>query len=247
MWKVSRMKPARIIVLVIALAAGGIAALLAGRSDPPPQVQQAPVAPLETVDVLVAASDIGLGNTVSGNEVRWQTWPAAAAGSNFIRRNNRPDAVNQIAGSIARSPFFAGEPIREAETDPRQGLGLHGSDPAVGHARGFDRRHAGDRRRRLHPAERSCRRHPLAPRPRSREGNRRRGPYQRDDPDQRARARDRPDGRGERRPARRRRQDCDARALAAAGGNARDVAPDGHAVARLAQLWSTPKASRNGA
>jgi pilus assembly protein CpaB len=108
------MKPARIVVLLIALAAGGIAALLAGRSDPPPPVVQAPVAPLETVDVLIAASDINLGSTVSANDMRWQTWPAAAAGANFIRRADRPDALNEFAGSIARSPFFAGEPIREA-------------------------------------------------------------------------------------------------------------------------------------
>jgi len=108
------MKPARIVVLLIALAAGGVAALLAGRSDPPPPVVQAPVAPLETIDVLIAASDIPLGSTVSANEMRWQTWPAAAAGANFIRKTDRPDAINQLSGSIARSPFFAGEPIREA-------------------------------------------------------------------------------------------------------------------------------------
>jgi pilus assembly protein CpaB len=117
------MKPARIVVLLIALVAGGIAALLAGRSDPPPQVQQAPVAPLETVDVLVAASDIGLGSTISANDLRWQTWPAAAAGSNFVRRNDRPDAVNQLAGSITRSPFFTGEPIREARLIRAKGSG----------------------------------------------------------------------------------------------------------------------------
>jgi len=117
------MKPARIVVLLIALAAGGVAALLAGRSDPPPAVVQAPVAPLETVDVLIAASDIGLGTTVSANEMRWQTWPAAAAGSNFIRKNDRPDAVNQLSGSIARSPFLAGEPIREARLIKGPGSG----------------------------------------------------------------------------------------------------------------------------
>jgi pilus assembly protein CpaB len=118
------MKPARIVVLVIALAAGGIAALLAGRSDQAPTVVQSPVASIETVDVLVAGADIGLGSTVSGNEMRWQTWPAAAATSaNFIRRNDRPDAVNQLAGSIARSPFSAGEPIREARLIKAQGSG----------------------------------------------------------------------------------------------------------------------------
>ena len=67
------MKPARIIVLVIALAAGGIAALLAGRSDKTPPPAPPPVAQLETVDVLIANSDIGLGSKVSSQDLRWQT------------------------------------------------------------------------------------------------------------------------------------------------------------------------------
>ena len=117
------MKPARIVVLLIALAAGGIAALLAGRSERPVQIVQAPVATLETVDVLVASSDIGIGQSLSGSELRWQTWPAAAVSSNFIRRSDRPDAANQLAGSITRSPFFAGEPIREARLIKGPGSG----------------------------------------------------------------------------------------------------------------------------
>lgn len=117
------MKPARIVVLLIALAAGGIAALLAGRSDQAPPVVQAPIAPVETTDVLVAANDVGLGSLVSANDLRWQTWPSAVAGGNFIRRPDRPDAVNQLAGSIARSPFYAGEPIREARLIKGKGSG----------------------------------------------------------------------------------------------------------------------------
>jgi pilus assembly protein CpaB len=116
------MKPARIIVLAIAVVAGGIAAFLAGRSEPPPPAP-APVAQLETTDVLVAASDIGLGNKVSAQELRWQTWPAAAAGANFIRKSERPDAINLLAGSIARAPFAAGEPIREAKLIKGPGSG----------------------------------------------------------------------------------------------------------------------------
>ena len=84
------MKPARIAVLAIALVAGGIAAFLAGRSEP--NLPALPPATLETVDILVAASDIGMGHLVSGGELRWQTWPAAAAGPAFIRMNQRPDA-----------------------------------------------------------------------------------------------------------------------------------------------------------
>src|SRR5450759_5093023 len=93
------MNPARIVVLIIALGAGGVAAYLASGSDKAPS---APVAQLQTVDVLVAKSDIGLGQAVTPGDVQWQTWPAATASNNFIRRNDRPEATTQIAGSIAR-------------------------------------------------------------------------------------------------------------------------------------------------
>jgi pilus assembly protein CpaB len=116
------MKPARIIVLVIAVVAGGIAALLAGRSEPPPPAP-APVAQLETTDVLIANSDIGLGNTVLEQNLRWQTWPAAAAGPNFIRKSERPEAIRDLAGSIARAPFSSGEPIRESKLIKANGSG----------------------------------------------------------------------------------------------------------------------------
>jgi pilus assembly protein CpaB len=107
------MNTARIVVLTIALGAGGIAAYLVsgfGSSAPAP-VQ--PVAQLPTVDVLVAKSDINLGQTVKADDMQWQTWPTASASSTFIRRTDRPDAPTQLAGSIARGPFIAGEPIRE--------------------------------------------------------------------------------------------------------------------------------------
>src|SRR5262245_9789704 len=98
------MKPARIIVLVIALAAGGIAALLAGRSDNPEPVH-APVAQIETTDVLIAGNDIGLGNAVQAPDLRWQSWPSASVSPFFIRRDQRPEAINQLAGAIARQSF----------------------------------------------------------------------------------------------------------------------------------------------
>jgi pilus assembly protein CpaB len=116
------MKPARIIVLVIALAAGGIAALLAGRSESPPPPPP-PVAQLETTDVLIANADIGLGSAVAEKDLRWQTWPAAAAGPNFIRKPERPEAIHELAGAIARVPFSAGEPIRESKLIKAKGSG----------------------------------------------------------------------------------------------------------------------------
>src|SRR5260370_36224369 len=54
----------------------------------------------------------------------WQTWPAASASNTFIRRNERPDATTEIAGSIARAPFIAGEPIREPKLVQANGSGF---------------------------------------------------------------------------------------------------------------------------
>src|SRR5580698_84581 len=114
---------ARIVVLFIALGAGCIAAYLASGSSNKPQSAE-PVAQLQTIDVLVAKVDIGLGQTVAPDNMQWQTWPAATASNNFIRRNDRPDATTQIAGSIARAPFIAGEPIREQKLVKANGSGF---------------------------------------------------------------------------------------------------------------------------
>src|ERR1700738_2108804 len=115
------MNTARIVVLAIAVGAGGIAAHLASGSDNKPPAE--PVVQMQTVDVLVAKSDIGRGQPGTANDLQWQTWPAATASSTFIRRNERPDATTQVAGSIARSPFIAGEPIREPKLVKANGSG----------------------------------------------------------------------------------------------------------------------------
>ena len=78
MSKVKRINVARIAILGIALAAGGLAAFLASGSDqkveaPPPP----PVAQIETAEVLVARADINLGDRVKSDAIGWQTWPAA--------------------------------------------------------------------------------------------------------------------------------------------------------------------------
>jgi pilus assembly protein CpaB len=118
------MNIARIVVLTIALSAGGVAAYLASGSDNGKPALAAPTANLQTVEVLVAKSDIGLGQTVNPENLQWQSWPAGASSNNFIRRTDRAGATNEIAGSIARSPFVAGEPIREAKLVKANGSGF---------------------------------------------------------------------------------------------------------------------------
>jgi Flp pilus assembly protein CpaB len=81
--KVKRMNTARIVVLAIPLAAGGLAIHLVGGPEPKPVVQAAAVQ-IETVDVPVAKSDIPIGQTVS----------VAKAGTSSGRR---PDSGVHVA------------------------------------------------------------------------------------------------------------------------------------------------------
>ncbi|CCE04755.1 putative pilus assembly protein cpaB [Bradyrhizobium sp. STM 3843] len=117
------MMTARIVVLTIALGAGGIAAYLVSTADKQQEAPAAPVAQLPTVEVLVAKAEIGLGQPVKPGDLIWQTWPEAASNI-FIRRSDRPDAANQLVGSIARSPFLIGEPIREQKLVRADGSGF---------------------------------------------------------------------------------------------------------------------------
>jgi len=117
------MKAARVVVLTVALAAGGVAAMLAGRSGTPPAPKvELPV--FNTVDILVAKSDILRGQTLSPADFVWEAWPANTTSGNFIRKTDRPKAVENLTGMIVRTPFIAGEPIREAKLVNAKGSGF---------------------------------------------------------------------------------------------------------------------------
>ncbi|MEH2517615.1 pilus assembly protein CpaB [Bradyrhizobium sp. AZCC 1610] len=116
------MNIARVVVLIIALSAGGVAAYLARGTEEKSQPAE-PVAQLPTVEILVAKSDIGLGQPVKPEDLQWQTWPASA-GNNLVNRASRAEAIKEIAGSIARAPFIAGEPIREQKLVKANGSGF---------------------------------------------------------------------------------------------------------------------------
>ena len=110
------MKAARILVLGVALAAGGAAAFLVGSDEEKkPEVAAAPVVQFPTTDVLIAKSDIGMGTAISGQDLQWQAWPSATTGESYITKKDKPNAIDEINGAITRAPFTAGEPIREAK------------------------------------------------------------------------------------------------------------------------------------
>jgi pilus assembly protein CpaB len=50
-------------------------------------------------------------------------WPTASAGPTMIKKTDRPNAIEDLSGSIARGTFSAGEPIQEAKLIKASGSG----------------------------------------------------------------------------------------------------------------------------
>lgn len=114
------MNVARIAVLVVALGAGLVAAWLAtnfvGQQQQTQVAEVALSAPeVNSVDVLVAAKDIPLGATLDQSALEWRSWPRGGEAPSYITQDARPDAPAELAGTIAKSSFFAGEPVTEAK------------------------------------------------------------------------------------------------------------------------------------
>ena len=112
------MKLFRVLVLAVALVAGGTAAYIAlnmgpGGTQAPTVVELAPQ--IQSQDVLVAAADIGQGQKLTAENLRWQRWPDDAISEFYMRQQATPDAIQNLQDWVVRSPFIAGEPIREAK------------------------------------------------------------------------------------------------------------------------------------
>lgn len=105
-----KMKTARLAVLGIALVAGIAAAVLASRSKPP--VVAAAPPPLSTDGVLVAAKELNFGAVVDASDMRWEGWPSDHIPDGLVRKSASPGGIEELQGSIVRSNFAAGEPLR---------------------------------------------------------------------------------------------------------------------------------------
>ena len=127
-----RMKPSRIALLLVAVAAGGLAAFLSMQREQP---ATAPVALASTqpaapeivkearTQILVARQAIGVGQRLTPASVEWVDWPQGAVRPEYITAAAAPDAITDMAGSVARLEFVAGEPIH-AQKLARTGEGV---------------------------------------------------------------------------------------------------------------------------
>src|SRR5690242_4595826 len=118
------MNKARLAILGIAVLAGGGAALLMSGGDSPPPAEPVAAAPSKTVDVLVAALEMPMGQSIKQSDLRWQPWPVDSAGAAVIKRTEAPRAMEEVAGSLARSAFLEGEPIRREKLIKTDGTGF---------------------------------------------------------------------------------------------------------------------------
>lgn len=128
------MSPMRIIILVGALIAAGAAAFLVQRISAPTTVtntvnQQQTVTEIAEVEVsevhvLVARRDMKPGDTIKEEDLKWAAWPEENLVEGFLNEEMSPDAITDIAGSIAKTPIFDREPIntRKLVVKGEQGL-----------------------------------------------------------------------------------------------------------------------------
>jgi pilus assembly protein CpaB len=112
------MRPARIILILVALVAGSLAAFLVTRGGRPPAEPSqvvTQVVPEEKAQVLVARAPIGVGERLTVDNLEWQDWPEGALRSEYVTVSAMPDAVTELSGAVVRFEFFPGEPIRQAK------------------------------------------------------------------------------------------------------------------------------------
>ena len=109
------MRPARIIILAVAVVSAGVAGLLALKvaSGGSPVQTEAVVEREPTINVLVAKESMPVGARLNPETLAWAAWPEGSLVEGFITDQNRPDAMETLNGAITRMPIFNGEPIRQ--------------------------------------------------------------------------------------------------------------------------------------
>ena len=111
------MKPARLIILAVAILAAGLAGYLAltlsgSKTVVKMQAAEAVIKKEPTMQVLVAGANLPVGAKLIKDTMRWSAWPQSAVNEGLITKDAQPEAMKDLEGAIARFPMFEGEPIR---------------------------------------------------------------------------------------------------------------------------------------
>lgn len=107
-----RMKRAQLIGFSVALGAAMLAYYVASAFVRPPPAPVTVEKTVNSTDVLVAGSDIPVGQIVNEGSFRWVSWPSEAVSASYITKQNGGQSImHNLSGSVARSPLLAGEPV----------------------------------------------------------------------------------------------------------------------------------------
>ena len=96
--------------VVAAMAFAAAYALLATGQGAQPVAQAAPKIDVE--QVLVASQDLPMGTVINDGVIVWQAWPKAALSELMITKSGNANAAQDVTGSMTRTAFIRGEPIR---------------------------------------------------------------------------------------------------------------------------------------
>ncbi len=116
------MSPVRLIILLVA-AGAAIAAvfLVRSASQPAPAAAASAAAPVEikrevpAKQVLVARHAIPVGKFVVVDDLKWQDWPESGTTGAFIEQKAEPEALEHMAGAVARYGLVEGEPVTKTK------------------------------------------------------------------------------------------------------------------------------------
>ena len=108
------MKPARLLILLVAVVAAGLAGVLAMRiaGTSAPQIAETIIEKQPSVNVLVSSANLPVGSRLNEENLRWLAWPQDGLVEGFITRTERPEAISELNGMVVRLPLFEGEPVR---------------------------------------------------------------------------------------------------------------------------------------
>lgn len=118
-----RMNPARVALVLVALAAGGLAAFLATQHEPTAAAPAPVAAPVEvakplTAKILVAKAAIAVGQPLSPAMVEWADWPQAQLQPDYLTLAQAPTSAADLNGWMARYALFPGEPVEKVQLAP---------------------------------------------------------------------------------------------------------------------------------
>lgn len=117
----------RILLLGVAFASFTTAFIILSKEPEKKQVDalpQQPVIKTESVDILIATSELSAGDTLKSDKVAWQKYNLSSVPEGAFRKDMDPDAIDKLTKTIAKHLIFKGDPITQIKiiTDGSSGF-----------------------------------------------------------------------------------------------------------------------------